>query len=471
MIKELKSLIISGVECLPIVEGGKGVGITNGNTAGNFAKAGAVGTISGVNANILDDNGEVIEMNVKSKSRVDRNNEMIEYSTKGLISQAKRAKDIAGNNGRIHVNVMWEMGGTERILSGALEKVKGIINGVVCGAGMPYRLGDICSKYKTYYYPIVSSMRAFKILWLRGYKKTAEWLGGVVYEDPWRAGGHDGLTNAEDPFIPQDPYPRIKEIREFMNSVGLNDTPIIIAGGVWNIEEWENYLNNPEIGKVAFQFGTRPLLTKESPISSYWRKTLMNLNEDDVKTNHFSPTNFYSSAINNEFLKSLFNRLTREIQYKVVADETFNTEIISGKGINKKSYFIKENDKNNVEKWISKGYNEALRTPDETIVFVSKEDSEEIDEDRKNCIGCLSCCHFSGWSQYFPENGYTCGRMPDPRMFCIQKALQYAKKGICESKALLFAGSNAFRFKTDPFYKDGFVPTIKELVDRLMTGK
>ena len=465
----LKNLIISAKECLPIVEGGKGIGVSDFNTAGNFAKCGAVGTLSGVNPDIIDDNGSHIEMNIKSKNRLDRHMEMIEHSIKAIISQAKRARDIANGNGRIHLNVLWEMGGTEQILNGALDKVKDIVNGVVCGAGMPYKLAEICAKYKVYYYPIVSSMRAFRALWLRSFKKTKEWLGGVVYECPWRAGGHNGLTNAEDPFVPQNSYERVRDLRIFMNGVGLQDTPIIVAGGVWNLDEYKDWLDNPEIGPVAFQFGTRPMVTKESPVSDYWKNILLNLKEGDVKTNHFSPTGFYSSAINNELLQTLYDRLTREIEYKVVADETFNTEIVCGKS--QKHYFIKESEKNNVQKWISEGYTEALRTPDNTIVFVKKEEEEEMKEDMKNCIGCLSCCHFSTWSQYFPEQGYTCGTIPDPRSFCIQKALQYAKRGTNYAKELLFAGSNAYRFALDPFYKNGFIPTIKQLVDRILTGK
>jgi len=467
--KDLKNLIISGVDCLPIVEGGKGIGVSNFETAGNFAKCGAVGTISGVNPDIIDDNGEIVEMNIRSKNRFDRHLEMIEHSIKAIISQAKRAMDISLGRGRIHLNVLWEMGGTEQILNETLDKVKGMINGVVCGAGMPYRLGEICSKYKVYYYPIVSSMRAFRALWLRSFRKTKELLGGVVYECPWRAGGHNGLSNAEDPFVPGNSYERVRDLRIFMNGVGLQDTPIIVAGGVWNLEEYEDWIDNPEIGPVAFQFGTRPMLTKESPISEYWKNTLLHLKKEDIKTNRFSPTGFYSSAINNELLQSLYDRLTREISYSVVANEVYNTEIVCGKS--NKHYFIKESEKDSVKKWIDDGYTEALRTPDETIVFVKKEVEEEIKKDRENCIGCLSCCHFSSWSQYFPEQGYSCGAIPDPRSFCIQKGLQYAKRGVNYSKELLFAGSNAYRFAIDPFYKDGFIPTIKELIDRILTGK
>ena len=51
-----------------------------------------------------------------------------------------------------------------------------------------------------------------------------------------------------------------------MNEFNLSNTPIIMAGGVWNLEEWEDWIDNPEIGKIAFQFGTRPLLTEERSI-------------------------------------------------------------------------------------------------------------------------------------------------------------------------------------------------------------
>ncbi len=35
----------------------------------------------------------------------------------------------------------------------------------------------------------------------------------------------------------------------------------------------------------------------------------------------------------------------------------------------------------------------------------------------------------------------------------------------------MFSGSNAFRFASDPFYSNGFVPTVKELVARILTGR
>ena len=146
-------------------------------------------------------------------------------------------------------------------------------------------------------------------------RKAASLLGGVVYEDPWLAGGHNGLSNGEDPNRPEDPYPRVLALRKLMREFGLHDTPIIMAGGVWWLEEWEDWIDNPELGPIAFQFGTRPLLTKESPIGDAWKERLRTLKEGDVFLNRFSPTGFYSSAVNNGFIQELRDRSERQVAY------------------------------------------------------------------------------------------------------------------------------------------------------------
>ena len=47
--KSLNSIVIAGREVLPIIEGGKGISISNGQSSGAWAAAGGVGTFSGVN--------------------------------------------------------------------------------------------------------------------------------------------------------------------------------------------------------------------------------------------------------------------------------------------------------------------------------------------------------------------------------------------------------------------------------------
>ncbi len=464
---KLESLKISGMEALPIIEGGKGISISSGTSSGAFAHAGAVGTFSGVNAERYDEHGNPVPTIYHGKTRRERHEELISMGIEGGIAQARIAHEIAGGKGPIHMNVLWEMGGAQRVLHGILENTKGLIQGITCGAGMPYKLAEIAVKYQVYYYPIVSSMRAFRALWLRSYAKASELLGGVVYEDPWKAGGHNGLSNNEDPLVFEDPYERVVVLRSFMNEVGLDHVPIIMAGGVWHISEWSHWLDNKDIGKIAFQFGTRPILTQESPVPDSWKKRLITLKEGDVYLNRFSPTGFYSSAVKNTFLLELEARNQRQIQYSTEKNVEHGLTEELGIGVRNRIVYVSVDGKSKAQSWINQGYVEALRTPDDTLIFVTPEKAAEIHKDQVDCMGCLSACRFSNWKD---SEDFTTGKKADPRSFCIQKTLQNILLTQDVENNLMFSGHNAYRFATDDFYKNGFVPTVKQLVDRIASG-
>ena len=61
LFKGLEPIIYGGREVLPIVEGGKGVSATNHASSGAWAAAGGIGTVSAVNADSYDREGNVIE--------------------------------------------------------------------------------------------------------------------------------------------------------------------------------------------------------------------------------------------------------------------------------------------------------------------------------------------------------------------------------------------------------------------------
>ena len=469
--KAINAIRMGGVDVLPLVEGGKGVAISNGASAGNWAASGGVGTVSCVNADSWDDAGNLIPQVYHASTRVERHEELVAYAVKGGIAQAQRARDIAGPGARIHANILWEMGGAERVITEVLEGAKGLIHGITCGAGMPYRLSEIASRFGVHYYPIVSSARAFNALWKRAYSKAASLLGGVVYEDPWLAGGHNGLSNGEDPNEPQDPLPRVIALRKLMREFGLGDTPIIMAGGVWWLEEWEHWIDNPELGPIAFQFGTRPLLTQESPIGEAWKQRLLTLKEGDVYLNRFSPTGFYSSAVDNSFMKELVARSHRQVAF--VAEPVGEHIAPYGVGPRKRIVYLTPTDLRHVKGWEAEGFIEALRTPDSTLIFVTPEKAREIVADQVACMGCLSTCRFSNWSQHGPD--FNTGKKADPRSFCIQKTLQdiahHSDDPVALDNNLMFSGHNAYRFATDPFYSNGFIPTVKQLFERILTGR
>ena len=221
---------------------------------------------------------------------------------------------------------------------------------------------------------------------------------------------------------------------------------------------------------MAFQFGTRPLLTQESPIGPAWKERLRTLKEGDVFLNRFSPTGFYSSAVNNGFIQELRDRNDRQA--------AFTTEVIGehvaeyGVGPRKRVVYLTPADLERTRAWEAEGFTEALRTPDSTLIFVAPEKAREILADQVACMGCLSQCRFSNWSQQEPE--HTTGKKADPRSFCIQKTLQHIVHETDEAaleRNLMFSGHNAFRFAKDPFYSNGFIPTVKQLVERILTGR
>ncbi|MGI9376714.1 MAG: NAD(P)H-dependent flavin oxidoreductase, partial [Tsuneonella suprasediminis] len=399
-------------------------------------------------------------------TRKERHQQLIQYAIDGAVEQVKRAHEIAGGKGAININVLWEMGGAQEVLEGVLEQTRGMVTGVTCGAGMPYKLAEIAERFNVHYLPIISSARAFRALWKRSYHKVADLMAAVVYEDPWLAGGHNGLSNAEDPTKPEDPYPRVAALRETMRKEGVSDTvPIVMAGGVWFLREWNDWIDNPELGSIAFQFGTRPLLTEESPIPQGWKDRLREIEPGDVLLHKFSPTGFYSSAVKNPFLYDLIHRSERQIPYSRVeaGEHTVQLDV----GVKGKNFWVVPKDRERARGWVAEGYTEALKTPDDTVVFVTPESRAQIREDQAACMGCLSHCGFSSWKDH---DDYTTGRLADPRSFCIQKTLQDIAHGGPVDENLMFAGHAAYRFKQDPFYSNNFTPTVKQLVDRILTG-
>jgi hypothetical protein len=207
------------------------------------------------------------------------------------------------------------------------------------------------------------------------------------------------------------------------------------------------------------------LLTRESPIPEGWKNALMMLEPGDVLLHKFSPTGFYSSAVITPFLRELVGRSERQIAFsgEMAGDHTHQLDV----GVKGKNFWVTRNDLLAAREWFGHGFTDALKTPDNTLVFVSPLEKAEIRKDQADCMGCLSHCLFSSWAD--TETNST-GRLADPRSFCIQKTLQDIAHGGDTDRNLMFAGHAAYNFKRDPFYSNGFVPTVRQLVDRILTG-
>ena len=67
--KALNPLLLAAREVIPLIEGGKGVSITNGERSGAWAAMGGIGTFSGVNADSFDADGMAIPYVSKGRHR------------------------------------------------------------------------------------------------------------------------------------------------------------------------------------------------------------------------------------------------------------------------------------------------------------------------------------------------------------------------------------------------------------------
>jgi NAD(P)H-dependent flavin oxidoreductase YrpB (nitropropane dioxygenase family) len=478
-----RPVFIDGAWVLPLVQGGKGVSATNGKNAGAWAAENAGGTISGTGAAIAyDENGRPNSYPYAGRSRQERHEELVAWSIEGAILQVGIAHRASAGKGRVRLNLLKEAGGAMRILRGVLagSRLPGganMVHALTMGAGLPSEEdARICADEGVYLDPIISSVMALKVLLKRAFKKWRgsydELIGAVVYEDPWLAGGHNGITSREDPEMPEDPFERVKCVRRTMNENGMQNVAIVMAGGVWYLRDWEHWLDNPEIGPIAFQIGTRDLLTRESPVSDEWKHLLLSMQEGDVALNNFSPTGFCSSAYQNGMIRELIQRSERQVPFSRRPDESLS-KLVEGRSLANKKYYVSPRDKLKVDAWIAAGFDRPMPTPDGTVIFVSPEKEREIRRDMAECTGCLANCGLSAWSQN-PEKNFATGKLADPRVYCIRKGLVGAIQGVDLDSKLIFAGHNAFKAADDLFYRDAkgkvFIPSVKQLVERLLSG-
>jgi nitronate monooxygenase len=206
-------------DVLPLVEGGKGVAVSNGATCGGWAAGGGVGTFSAVNADsaTMPKATPDTARPIRGRTRRERHEELVAYGDRRRHRPGEgsrmNAPTASGKHPIHNERAVGDGRGGTRGCAACWKGAKGLIHGITCGAGMPYRLAEIAVTTACMVLP-------HRLLGARlpppcGSapipSSPGQWLGGVVYEDPWLAGGHNGLSNSEDPKKPEDPYPRVRE--------------------------------------------------------------------------------------------------------------------------------------------------------------------------------------------------------------------------------------------------------------------
>jgi nitronate monooxygenase len=242
----------------PIIQGGRGVGISLSPLASVVAKEGGVGIVSSAALDRL-----VTKRTGKPHNTYE--------ATREEITLAKAKGGIAG------INIMVALGKDyDDSVKGAIDAGADVI---ISGGGLPLGLPGVKKPGDTALIPIISSARALEIIckkWERlGYRPDA-----VVLEGPL-AGGHLGFKFEEiglESNKLENLFPPVKEV-----SLQHGGFPIIVAGGIFTHNDILKFL---QMGADGVQMGTRFLVTEESSATPAYKQAVIDAKKEDILVAH-----------------------------------------------------------------------------------------------------------------------------------------------------------------------------------------
>jgi len=265
----------------PIIQGGMGVRVSGSGLASAVATEGCAGIIASVGLGAFEDAS---------------GSEFVELNNNALRSEIRKARSLS--SGVIGVNVMVVLSNYEELVKVCVEEKVDII---ICGSGLPLDLPKKTAGSNIKLIPIVSSARAFNIIyrkWKQNYNKAPD---AVILEGPM-AGGHLGFSYDE---IINDTAPTlehlVKELVDFVDT--LEETiPVIAAGGIFDGSDIAKFL---KIGASGVQMATRFVCTTECDVHDDFKQAYITSKREDIAIIN-SPVGLPGRVIRNEFTRRVF---------------------------------------------------------------------------------------------------------------------------------------------------------------------
>ena len=281
---EVKALKFGGLTAKrPIVQGGMGVGVSLSSLAGNVAKCGGIGTISGVHPGYRE---------------ADFKENPFRANLRAIGNELEKAKEIA-NGGIIGFNFMTVMNHYEEYVK---EAIAAGADFIVSGAGLPVNLAKYAAGTRAAILPIVSSARALKLI-VKQWQRADRLPDAVVVE--LLAGGHLGypyghlvdgtFDTLEDSLVDVVDY--VRELEE-KNGVKI---PVIAGGGVRSHADVERLM---VLGASGVQVGTKFVATEECDAAPAFKQAYLRSRKEDVQLIE-SPVGLAARAIRNSFLEKV----------------------------------------------------------------------------------------------------------------------------------------------------------------------
>lgn len=286
-------------ELLPIIQGGMGVGISAHNLAGAVAKEGAIGTIASIDLRVHHPDLMERTHRVKDRKIID------DANMEALDREVKKAREIAGEEGFIAVNVMKAVDSHKELVRQACESGA---NAIIMGAGLPFDLPDMAKGYDDVaLIPILSEERGVRAV-LKRWLRKGRIPDAIVLEHPRFAGGHLGAPKPEDINHPKFDFKRIlSEIPKVFEQLKLDPIPLIPAGGVNSFKKIKELISQ---GASAVQIGTPFAVTNEGDAHINFKKVLLEAKPEDIVT-FMSTAGLPARAVLTPWLKKYLEREER----------------------------------------------------------------------------------------------------------------------------------------------------------------
>lgn len=282
--RNIKSLVIGDLTArVPVIQGGMGVGVSLSSLAGAVAAEGGIGVISTAQIGYREP---------------DFDDDPIGANLRAIKTEIRKAREIA-KGGILGVNIMVATRKYEEYVKAAVEAG---IDLIISGAGLPMELPKLVGAAKTKLAPIVSSVKSVQVIMRYWWKKYNRLPDAVVIEGPL-AGGHLGFHKEQLEDIDELQYD--DEVRAIIEKVDETaaahetDIPVIMAGGVYNREDMERYL---EMGASGVQVATRFVTTYECDADNAYKQSYIDAKQEDIVIVQ-SPVGMPGRAILNPFMK------------------------------------------------------------------------------------------------------------------------------------------------------------------------
>lgn len=270
---------------VPIIQGGMGVGVSLSGLAGAVAREGGIGIISTAQIGFAEEGFE---------------RDQPAANLRAIRKHIARAKEIAGGNGLVGVNVMTAL---KHYADHVREAAAAGADVIICGAGLPSDLPALIDDPdRTKIAPIVSSARAAQLIlkmWDHHYHRTADFL---VVEGPL-AGGHLGFTREQlehlDDVNFDGELSKILVCREFYEEKYGVSIPVIAAGGIFDRTDINHVL---DLGVDGVQIASRFVATEECDASPAYKQAYIQAKEEDIAIIQ-SPVGMPGRALRNAFIR------------------------------------------------------------------------------------------------------------------------------------------------------------------------